>query len=122
MMFPVDKKRPFNKHLLTQIYPIELITDVPGRGSYSQVTSSDAAWLLSPIHTRRSFGIDNGAACDYTVLYYNKPTKETITLVKAVESELRKGATTGVFRHDVLSRYLEKLRTLKVIIFSDCSC
>lgn len=101
IFYPIDKKQQFSKSLVTQIYPIDLIEENIGRGSYSQISSTDKDWLLSEIHTQQSFYIESGAACEYTVLYYNEPDNEAIALVNKVEAELRKEALTGTSAYEV---------------------
>lgn len=119
ILYPTDKRTKFSKHRVAQIYPLELIDDITGRSSHARVTSSDATWLLAPIHTQEYFDAGN-EFCGFTVLYFSVPNKETRTLVKAVESEMRK-EVNDPGRYQVWLKHVNKLKTLKVIVFGDCS-
>jgi hypothetical protein len=121
VLYPTDKLTILNKNSIKEIYPLDLINCPVGMGSYSRITSSDNKWLLNTVIAEESFYIENGAACDYTVLYFNKPDSLTTKLVKAFESELQEEANLGTNRYKSWIIILDRLRDLKVIIFSNCA-
>jgi hypothetical protein len=121
ILYPIDKLTKLDKNSIQDIYPIELIHTVAGQSSYSRVTSSDSIWILTDVIYKDTFYIEGGAACDFTVLYFQIPENSTRDLIKSFEKELREESRHGENRYEKWITILDELKDLRVIVFRYCS-
>lgn len=121
MIFPVDKFIRINKNHINTIYPLELIEDNRWISSQTKVRSIDKEWIFNRVRAEEKMVIEADELCTYSVLYFDKPDSKAIKLVRALESEIKKGFASGRDNSADRAPLIEKLRELKVMIVNHCS-
>jgi hypothetical protein len=59
--------------------------------------------------------------CTYSVLYFKEPDDVSTDLVRALESEIKKGFASGKDNAADVAPLIERLRKLKVLVLTHCS-
>lgn len=120
-LFPVDKCMRVNKNQVKEIHPLELIEYNRWNSSYTPVQSTDKEWILNRVQAEGEMIVEADELCTYSVLYFKEPDSISKELVKALESDIRKGFASGRDNYTTFTQLIEQLRKLKVMIFIHCS-
>ncbi|HEY5824590.1 MAG TPA: hypothetical protein VIT44_09500 [Cyclobacteriaceae bacterium] len=121
IIFPADKFMRISKKNIKAIYPQELIRHNQWNYCYTRVQAIDREWIFNCVQTEREMIIQGDDLCTYSVLYFKKPDSVSTDLVRVLESEIRKGFTSGKDNSANTTPLIDQLKKLKVLILTHCS-